>query len=448
MDRREAIALLRGGPEGIRRWNEKRAAGEGVPGLERSALNGADMRGANLSGMNFLEANLSGAILADTDLTRTDLRHADLRTASLVRANCAGAEMGSAKLHQADLSYANLSRASLNGADCREARMSFVHASQTDLAGANLQRTDLSNALLRKASLRRAEASFVEFTKADLSEADCTEARLAFANLARADLTAAQLSGADLTGSYLSRANLTDAIFHRANLKHASFGYTVIACDLTGALGLEETIHRGQSHVSVAAVFYFKDGQLPVKFLRNCGLRDQEIEYFQRTLAEPQRYYSCFISYSSAEEALVTRLYDDLHAHGIRCWKWDHDAASGKSKWGESDRILHRFDRMLLVASKTSLASEEVNKEIEQALKIEALREQKLRAGEFRGDPRVLITVRADEALQNGTTTRHKAELQRRESVDAASLAGDPGSYPQLLARVIEELKREGEFLA
>lgn len=448
MDRREATTFLRGGPEGIRQWNQRRAAGEGVPGMERVALAGADMRGANLSGMNFLEANLSGTVLADAELMRADFRHADLRTASLVRANCSQAELGSANLHQADLSYANLSRASLNGADCREARMSFVHAGQTDFASANLQRTDLSNALLRKASFRRAEASFVELTKADLSEADFTEARLAFANLARADLTTANMSGADLTGSYMSRTNLTDAVFHRANLKHASFGYTVIACDLTGAVGLEETIHRGQSHVSVASLFFFKDGRLPVKFLRNCGLRDQEIEYFQKMLSEPQRYYSCFISYSSAEEALVTRLYDDLHSHGIRCWKWDHDAASGKSKWGETDRILHRFDRMILVASRTSLASDEVNKEIEQALKIEAVREQKLRAGEFRGDPRVLITVRADEVIQNGLPSRHKAELQRRESVDASTAAADSEAYQRLLRKVIEELTREGEFLA
>jgi hypothetical protein len=41
MDRDEAILLLRGGPEAIGKWNQRRTEGEEIPNLSGVDLNGA-----------------------------------------------------------------------------------------------------------------------------------------------------------------------------------------------------------------------------------------------------------------------------------------------------------------------------------------------------------------------------------------------------------------------
>src|SRR5579885_1002223 len=41
------------------------------------------------------------------------------------------------------------------------------------------------------------------------------------------------------------------------------------------------------------------------------------------------RHHSCFISYSSKDDALAQRLYADLKAHGVDCWFAPHDMKIG-----------------------------------------------------------------------------------------------------------------------
>ena len=108
---------------------------------------------------------------------------------------------------------------------------------------------------------------------------------------------------------------------------------------LSGCVGLEETSHGSASHVSVDAIFQFND-ELPEKFLRDCGLRDEELSYFRSQSGQPIRFYTCFISYSAHDDEFATRLYNAFQAGGIRCWKWDHDARTGKGLWDENDQAI------------------------------------------------------------------------------------------------------------
>ena len=97
MDRDEALRLLKGGPEGVAKWNRhRRVAGEGIP----------DLRGANL-----FEANLNLA-----DLRGDDLGGATLIGATLIGATLIGANLFEANLFEANLSGANLGGAKLSGA--------------------------------------------------------------------------------------------------------------------------------------------------------------------------------------------------------------------------------------------------------------------------------------------------------------------------------------------
>jgi uncharacterized protein YjbI with pentapeptide repeats len=108
MDRDEAIRLLRGGPDGVREWNERRGRGEEIPDLD-----GADLRMAHLIGAVLGRADLRGADLIGADLREAVLGRVDFRKAVL-----RGAVLGRATLNGADLRRADFRGAQLSGATC------------------------------------------------------------------------------------------------------------------------------------------------------------------------------------------------------------------------------------------------------------------------------------------------------------------------------------------
>ena len=70
---------------------------------------------------------------------------------------------------------------------------------------------------------------------------------------------------------------------------------------------------------------------IPLQFLRGCGLPDRLIDYLPSLLeVGPIQFYSCFISYSTANQDFADRLYADLQNNGVRCWFAPHDMHSGK----------------------------------------------------------------------------------------------------------------------
>jgi hypothetical protein len=73
MDRDEAIKLLKGGPNGVREWNQWRERNKEISDLSEADLRGADLRGADLHGAHLLGANLSEAICHSTSFGIVDL---------------------------------------------------------------------------------------------------------------------------------------------------------------------------------------------------------------------------------------------------------------------------------------------------------------------------------------------------------------------------------------
>src|SRR5262249_355935 len=127
----EPLSDLRGGPEGVKRWNqrseeERRAAGP----LCEVDLRDCDLRGAWLSECGLARASLQRGNLAGCWAVAAVLREADLRGASLTRANLRGCDCRNAVLAECDFDGATLDGADLCGADLSQAR----------LAGASLRK--------------------------------------------------------------------------------------------------------------------------------------------------------------------------------------------------------------------------------------------------------------------------------------------------------------------
>lgn len=173
----------------------------------------------------------------------------------------------------------------------------------------------------------------------DLSGANLSRASLVGADLSKADFHAANLYGANLRAANLYGAKLHAANLREAELTEAVLSETVFAdTDLTGTRGLETCHHRSPSMLDHRTLA--RSGNLPVAFLRGCGLPERFIEYLPALLNQPIEFYSCFISYASNDQDFAERLHADLQNKGVRCWFAPEDMKIG-------DRIRYAIDEAI-----------------------------------------------------------------------------------------------------
>lgn len=222
-----------------------------------------------------------------------------------------------------------------------------------------------------------------------------------------ADLHGANLREALLIETNLSQAHLSGADLTRAKPDETVFGDT----DLTDVKGLDSWIHQGPSTIDHRTLM--KSGQLPLQFLRGCELTDWQIEavkfnqpdlepgevtdtlyrIMDLRVTQPLRFYSCFISYSTNDQEFADRLYADLQNKGARCWFAREDLKIGDKFRVRIDESIRIYDKLLLILSEHSIASDWVEKEVETAMEKE--REEKRT---------VLFPVRLDDAVMANKT--------------------------------------------
>jgi len=201
---------------------------------------------------------------------------------------------------------------------------------------------------------------------ARLDEAHLERAHLDGANLFVANLDGANLAEANLVGANLDGANLVGANLERADLGHTSFGHV----DLSQVKGLETVHHRFPSSIGIETIYKSK-GNIPEVFLRGCGVPVNFITYMHSLTGKAFDFYSCFISHSAKDKPFCERVYADLQAKGVRTWYFPEDAKWGETVWGEIDRSIRIYDKLVVVLSKNSLQSEPVLREIERSIQRE-----------------------------------------------------------------------------
>src|SRR5262245_24754189 len=110
--------------------------------------------------------------------------------------------------------------------------------------------------------------------------------------------------------------------------------------------------------------------------LDRAGVPDNFITFIKSLTGASLEFYSCFISYTSADETFAKRLHADLRGEGVRCWFAPHDVQSGKKLHEQIDEAIRVHDKLLLILSPASINSEWVRMELEKARKRE-LRENR-----------------------------------------------------------------------
>ncbi len=308
----------------------------------------------------------------------------------------------------------------LQDADLHGVSLSGANLSGGDLVGANLDGIELYGADLRGADLRGATLSQANLGGAKLNEAD----------LSGTELGGADLHGANLYGANLFWANLFWASLDGADLGSAGLLETVLAdLDLSNCKGLESCHHAGPSIVDIRTLQ--RSGPLPLAFLRGVGLPDALIEYLPSLLNQAIQMYSCFISYSTKDQDFAQRLHADLQGNGVRCWFAPEDMKIGAKILDTLDEAIRLRDKVLLILSEASIASEWVEDEVTRAFA-----EERQRGGT------VLFPIRVDDAVfETGEAWARKL----RDNRHIGDFRGwkEHDAYRKALDRLLRDLRIE-----
>jgi hypothetical protein len=289
-----------------------------------------------------------------------------------------------ANLKGAQLSGFNFSEVNLSGGDLARASLRNTNFSGANLAGVDLRQTELFHAVLRRADLRDANLGWGIFRDADFAGANLAGANLYAADLQSTNFRETILDNAYLCGAYLGSADLSATTFVGAKFGLTHFGAT----NLTGTTGLEKCEHLNQSFLDHHTLQHSVD--LPIEFLRGCGLSDWQIEsaklyqpelsneeittvlYRVRAIRAHQaiQISPLFISYSHADSPFVDELENHLNEKGIRFWRDIHHATAGRLET-QIDRAIRINPTVLLILSSHSVESDWVQHEARLARKLE-----------------------------------------------------------------------------
>jgi hypothetical protein len=327
---------------------------------------------------------------------------------------------------QPDFSGSHLDSINLDGADLSEA--AFLDAS-------------LAHASLKNAKLNRAQLLIAKLDGADLSEAMLIEANLVNAKLRKANLKGASLLGADARGADLSNANLSYSDLGATNFGTAHLAGTDLSqafvvdtifafVDLSETKGLADIRHMGPSRVELYTVTLPQEGSA-LHFLRGTGVPEEWITLYRTQTMRPLQHHSVFISYSSKDDALAHRLHADLQSHGVRCWFAPEDLKIGDKIRPRIDEAIHLQDKLLLILSAFSVASDWVEHEVEMALAKER-KEQRM----------VLFPIRVDGAILNQEDHGWPALIRHQRHIGDFTNWNDPEAYQRAFRRLLRDLKK------
>jgi hypothetical protein len=285
---------------------------------------------------------------------------------------------------------------------------------------------DLSRARLNKINLSNTDLTSADMFAAVLSEADLSGAKLSGTNLSWANLSNVNFSGAMLNAAKLNGANLNEADFSHAEVGYTTFGEN----DLRVVKGLDKIRHIGPSTIGIDTLFK-SGGRIPEFFLRSCGVPEQFITYIPSLVGQAIQYYSCFISYSSRDQAFADRLYADLQSRGVRCWFAPEDMKIGDRFRIQIDESIRVHEKLLLILSENSVASDWVEKEVETAMEKE--RESRKPA---------LFPVRLDDSV-NAIKSGWAADVRRTRHIGDFSKWKSHDEYEKVFERLLRDLRVE-----
>ena len=337
-----------------------------------------------------------------------------------------------------DLSNADLGGRKLNGANFSDSNLSKTNFQEAKLIGANFSKANLWHA-----SLFRANMFFAYFDGANLIGSNLSESVLNQSGLLSANLTSANLSGTDLSGADLNRSSFCETILGNTNL--------------TNSKNLETIIHRGPSTIDHRTATI--SGNLPLEFLRGCGLNDWQIKAAKLNnsklatdkatkiaddimilwSAHPIQTHSYFISFGQDDLTFAGKLYNELQKRGIRVWLNERQLLPGNETPEHLQYRGQLWDKVLLCCSNSSLTSSWIEDEINLALE----KEQKLMK-DWQQKVLTFIPLDLDGFISSTECDSDiKQAMVSRTVIDFTDSDKDDDKFDRQLERIIQVLRAD-----
>jgi len=160
-------------------------------------------------------------------------------------------------------------------------------------------------------------------------------------------------------------------------------------------------------------------------------------DYFEELIGAIRRrwlstqYYTCFMSYSSKDQAFAERLHADLQDKGVHCWFALEDMRIGDRIRPTIDEAIQLYDKLLIVLSEHSIDSDWVEKEVETAFEEEHKRKTT-----------ILFPIRLDSAVMD-TDQAWAADIRRGRHIGDFTRWHDHDTYQKAFDRLLRDLKAE-----
>jgi hypothetical protein len=174
---------------------------------------------------------------------------------------------------------------------------------------------------------------------------------------------------------------------------------------------------------------YESQGEFPKGFLSGTSAPENFTTYKHSLTGQALPYYSCFISYCSKDHEFAERLHADLQDKGVRCWFALEDMKIGDEIRPRIDESIRLHDKLLLILSEHSIASNWVKDEVETAYEKENSNKQL-----------VLFPIRLDNAVIE-TSEVWAAKLRRQRHIGDFTGWKDHDSYQKSFERLLRDLK-------
>lgn len=300
-----------------------------------------------------------------------------------------------------------------------------------DLCHTNLSHVDLIDARLNGSQFIGANLSYADLVGANLSDANLSDSNLTNANLRNAILNNVILVCTNLRGVDLRASIISDAYLYKTDFTNAKVAWTKFNnLNLTQIKGLDTIKHYGPSSVGVDTI-YLSKGNISEGFLRGAGVPNNLTTFMASLVGKAFDFYSCFISYSSKDQAFADRLYADLQSKGVRCWFAPEDLKIGDRFQERIEDSIRVYDKLLIILSEESISSRWVEREVNAAFEHEGKQNRTM-----------LFPIRIDDAVM-GCNQAWAADIRRSRHIGDFTGWKDHDSYQKAFARLMRALKAE-----
>jgi hypothetical protein len=273
---------------------------------------------------------------------------------------------------------------------------------------------DLSHAQLYDVSFRRAICHDCSFE----------EAHLNLISFEGTDFGRTNFKDSQISLTVFRSCTLGESDFTPSEVLFSTFAYV----SLKDVRGLDKL--RKLYDNSIGIDTFFESGGLPESFLRGSGVPEEFIQYAASLIGKAIEYYSCFLSYSSIDDEFARRLYNDLQGKSVRTWFAPEDLKIGDRFRSRIDESIRIHDKLVLILSANSVASDWVETEVESAL------ERERKEGK-----EVLFPIAIDD---EGFTSQQSwaADIRRKRHIGDFRKWKSHDDYTNAFDRLVRDLKK------